>query len=72
MMAEASPKAYGIDAALGAMAGKDRVETIADNHCMTCNNAAHQFRDELSRKEYTISGMCQRCQDNFFGIKEDV
>ena len=25
------------------------------------------FRDELSRKEYTISGMCQDCQDMMFG-----
>lgn len=24
------------------------------------------FRDDLSRKEYTISGMCQQCQDKVF------
>jgi hypothetical protein len=24
------------------------------------------FRDELSRKEYRISGMCQKCQDDVF------
>lgn len=24
------------------------------------------FRDELSLKEYRISGLCQKCQDNFF------
>lgn len=24
------------------------------------------FRDELSRKEFDISGMCQRCQDEVF------
>ena len=25
------------------------------------------FRDELSRKEARISGLCQKCQDEFFG-----
>lgn len=24
------------------------------------------FKDELSRKEYAISGLCQACQDNFY------
>lgn len=25
-----------------------------------------EFKDELSAKEYTISGLCQACQDDFF------
>jgi hypothetical protein len=25
------------------------------------------FRNELSRREAEISGMCQKCQDEFFG-----
>ena len=25
------------------------------------------FRDDLSRKEYSISGLCQDCQDKVFG-----
>lgn len=25
-----------------------------------------EFRDELSRKEYSISGLCQKCQDEVF------
>jgi len=29
------------------------------------------FRDALSRKEYGISGLCQKCQDDVFG-KEGV
>ena len=24
------------------------------------------FRDEASKKEYTISGICQECQDDYF------
>ena len=29
------------------------------------------FRDEVSRKESHISGMCQPCQDAFYGIPDD-
>lgn len=25
------------------------------------------FKDDLSRKEYQISGLCQKCQDSVFG-----
>ena len=39
--------------------------------CATCNDKPELFRDDLSRKEYSISGMCQTCQDDVFGIKED-
>lgn len=31
------------------------------------------FRDELSKKEFSISGICQECQDNYFkdgGIRQ--
>lgn len=26
-----------------------------------------EFRDERSRREFKISGLCQKCQDEFFG-----
>jgi hypothetical protein len=35
--------------------------------CATCDGIAEEFRDDLSRKEYTISGMCQACQDKIWG-----
>ena len=28
------------------------------------------FRDELSKREATISGLCQDCQDDMFGDEE--
>jgi hypothetical protein len=37
--------------------------------CTTCPrtfNLNTEFRDELSRKEFKISGMCQVCQDSVF------
>ena len=39
--------------------------------CVTCGSSKIEyddFRDDLSRKEYKISKMCQKCQDGVFGI----
>ena len=33
----------------------------------SCNKPAINFRNEISKKEYTISGLCQQCQDSVFG-----
>ena len=30
----------------------------------------NEFRDDLSRHEYQLSGLCQACQDEFFGGKD--
>jgi hypothetical protein len=38
--------------------------------CVSCGKAATEFRDQLSRKEYGISGLCQACQDEIF--TEDI
>jgi len=35
--------------------------------CVTCGNPITKFRNELSEREYKISGMCQDCQDSVFG-----
>ena len=39
------------------------------NRCPFCKNIINQrdFRDDISRKEFQISGLCQSCQDEFFG-----
>ena len=34
--------------------------------CVSCGKLATHFRDQLSIKEYDITGMCQGCQDKFF------
>jgi len=44
----------------------DRVEC---GNCPICNkkiNLNIQFRDNLSLKEFRISGLCQDCQDDVF------
>jgi hypothetical protein len=34
--------------------------------CVSCGKPVKEFKDELSRKEYEISGICQECQDDIF------
>lgn len=55
-----------IDQLLNDLTGKDRVQTIQADQCTTCDRPIGEFTDDLSLKEYKISGMCQRCQDEFF------
>ena len=64
------------------------LERIRRNRCPICNKIVNTdetfselfdpddisspFRDDLSRKEYSMSGLCQDCQDKAFGVDEDV
>jgi len=45
---------------------KPVIAEIKKGNCPTCGNAVGDFKDELSKKEFSISGMCQACQDSFF------
>ena len=36
-----------------------------------CGGPAVNFKDDLSRKEYTMSGLCQKCQDSVFGDSDE-
>ena len=38
----------------------------AGNQCVCCGKAATEFRDEISKREYQISSLCQHCQDEVF------
>ena len=46
--------------------GIDR-EDIKHNICTWCEEKAVVFKNALSEKEYSISGLCQSCQDKTFG-----
>jgi hypothetical protein len=39
----------------------------AGGQCVKCGEFNLEFSDEVSRKEYGISGLCQPCQDSIFG-----
>ena len=43
-----------------------RQDSIRKDICVACGGVATKFNDEISQKEYTISGLCQECQDEVF------
>jgi len=48
--------------------GRGRKVAMDNQMCVMCGNDANHFTDELSRREYGISGMCQSCQDGVFSV----
>lgn len=70
-MATPSKKHPGILRHLGL--DKPRIRAIEADRCIDapygCGGPATEFTDELSKKEYTISGLCQECQDAIFDPK---
>jgi|TARA_Y100000310_G_C20227857_1_gene598808 hypothetical protein len=67
-MAKATYKNPALDNAIEDIFGFNRVNSISNDTCVSCKKEAREFNDPVSRKEYTISGLCQTCQDNVFGI----
>ena len=55
-----------VDLLFPTLAGK-----IASHTCPFCDGPALSFRDEISRKEQTLSGLCQSCQDKTFSAPEE-
>jgi hypothetical protein len=49
---------------------RSRSLSIAGKSCVSCGGRADSFKDELSVKEFSISGLCQKCQDIVF-VEED-
>ncbi len=47
----------------------EEVKAVEQGDCPLCGCKVDkdEFRDELSRKEFEISGLCQACQDDVFG-----
>ena len=65
-MAKPTEKAPEIDKAIKDCFGVDRKGAIESDICALCGESAKNFTDNLSRREYEISGMCQKCQDEIF------
>lgn len=44
-------------------------ERVKNHRCPFCGEQIREeeFRDEICKKEYEISGLCQKCQDEIFG-----
>jgi len=68
-MTELSEKSPAMENFLEKLSG--RTTAIKGDVCvsspMGCGGPACSFRDAISKKEYTISGLCQKCQDSIFG-----
>ena len=49
--------------------GKSLTNAEKEKICVFCHKPIkmEDFRDELSVKEYKISGLCMKCQDDTFG-----
>jgi len=46
-------------------------DAILDSRCTGCDSPIipSDFTNDLSRKEYGISGLCQVCQDEIWGVE---
>jgi hypothetical protein len=44
------------------------VQRVEDGLCSTCGKIPGVFKDKISLREFYISGMCQRCQDQTFEV----
>ncbi len=46
----------------------DQVDLVEKGKCPFCKKQVDpgKFKDELTLKEYRISGMCEKCQNDFF------
>ena len=49
------------------MFGRGLNSSIYNEVCVSCGEPAFEFDDALSRKEFTMSGLCQVCQNEVFG-----
>ena len=58
-------------AIMRALGFEAEVSKVEEGDCPFCGKKVDldEFRDELSRREFRISGLCQGCQDEVF--KED-
>jgi len=64
-----APKADSIETVLESVSNvlaTSRSTAFEKQLCVTCGKDASTFKSDLCRKEYSLSGMCQVCQDGFF------
>ena len=46
--------------------GMPRSQALAQQRCAQCAGDATEFKDDISRREYTLTAWCQPCQDKFW------
>jgi hypothetical protein len=60
-----------IDSITKEIHGKTLTEFTNENICPDCKQPVGEFRDEISRRENAITGLCQKCQDEIFNERYD-
>ena len=76
-MAKATDKNESIDNYLSQTFGINRKEAIKNEVCVAepigCGEPVfmEDFTNEISQREYKISGLCEKCQNSFFTAEED-
>ncbi len=69
---EPTVKSSGVESALTQMSGgKNRRAYILAGKCILTGEDAGPFRDEISEREYKISGIGQKMQDKLFDSDEE-
>lgn len=48
--------------------GTSATQALEQQVCVSCGSEAVTFRDSMSAREYQISALCQKCQDETFGV----
>jgi hypothetical protein len=71
IMAQPTAKNVDIRNLQSNIVGCDVVESIVLDKCVVCKGPATEFKDEISRKEFSISGLCQICQDKVFNYDDE-
>jgi hypothetical protein len=66
---EISGKSLSVEASLEGLFG--RSTALGTNTCTSCRKQVAGFRDRLSQREYSLSGLCQSCQDIAFAPMAD-
>jgi|ETNvirnome_6_100_1030635.scaffolds.fasta_scaffold01835_7 hypothetical protein len=72
-MAKETEKSAKITNLLEQLSGRSTAiqADVCINPPFGCGRVATEFRDALSKREFTISGLCQTCQDSIFGFEDD-
>jgi len=65
-----SEKSPAVEDMIQRVFGVNRQHQILARECPMCGGDCAEFRDDLSRREFEISGMCQTCQDKIFGVED--
>lgn len=70
----ATQKSPEIENLLTSFMGRSRKECIEAEQpiCIICDQPVTGFKDDMSLKEYRITGMCQECQDQIFSMTSGV